>query len=123
MITEFALMPAIFDEGTHPDVADWRIWLNTLGHRMFPQPNLCPVMVTDLSGLWQASAQHALNGITDPRARGIAQQLFTRIGARLVRRTLPPGAARVAEETWWAQSSCAAAEVESIERVVASAHC
>lgn len=85
MIAEFALTPAIFDETSHPDPSDWRMWLTVLGHRMFPQPNLCPVMVTNLSGLWEARAQHAVMQIKDSRTRGIAQQLFTRI-MRLVRR-------------------------------------
>ncbi|MDY3561971.1 hypothetical protein R5W23_003402 [Gemmata sp. JC673] len=124
MIAEFALTPWVFDQTAHHNsTEDWRIWLSTLAHRMFPQRNLCPVLVTDLSGLWTEAARKFVDQISDHRAKGYAQRLFAQIGARLVRRQLAPGAVNPAREDWWAQAGCRASTVELIDRLIATAGC
>jgi hypothetical protein len=121
MLAEFALLPSIFDEKAHPDVAAWKEQLRELAHGMFPRNVGCPVVIADLQdGEWWNHARRIVERrpVGDSR-RSDMLRFLAKIKSVMVRR--PGHMKKLVNDLDWAREAIWHHESEPFERIVACA--
>lgn len=118
MLSEFALTPAIFDEGAHENKLDWLLQVKELGAGLFPRTGVCASLVADLyAGSWRHQASDAAKQIGDPRIAEHCKALLVQIDQILVQR---PAVAEWPEtDAAWATEAVGSNQVDPFDRIVA----
>lgn len=118
MLTEFALMPSIFEEDAHADKEAWRAQLRELIAAMFPRTSAWPILISDLcEGSWSSTIMPHVQGIQDHRAKKYCQDLLTNMQQMLVKRPMCRDWPHD-DDVAWCREAVATNAVEPIERIV-----
>jgi hypothetical protein len=118
MLAEFAILPSVFDEKVHPDVAAWTEQLRELGHEMFPRNAGWPVLVGDLQdGEWRNYAVQLVKSVSDHKARTLALELLTQIAKVSVRR--PGHLKKLVSHMDWADETIDSHQSAPFDRILA----
>lgn len=122
MLTEFALLPSVFDDTTQSNAADWQNHLRNLGVNLFPRERLSSVVVSNLEdGKWLQNASNQIARIKNQDARNLCQSLLQKLHAVLVNRPAnPANSAKPQTNADWVTIAEAANFTEPIDRIVSA---
>jgi hypothetical protein len=120
MLSEFALLPSVFDDTSHPDREAWREHLRELGRGLFPREAPEPAVVADMyGGAWTTAVLDCIRQISDHRAKKLCEDLLTQIKRISVCR--PPYANWPGDDIGWAKEALTGHRQEPFDRVVGAA--
>ena len=120
MLSEFAILPCVFDESSHCDTDAWRDQLRDLGRGLFPWGGPEPAVVADLyDGSWTTAVRDCLGHISDHRAKKLCQDLLTQMIRISVKR--PPYGRWPEDNLGWGKEALEGHRLEPFDRVVSAA--
>jgi hypothetical protein len=122
VLTEFALLPSVFDDTTQSNAADWQHHLRNLGVNLFPRERLSSVVVSNLEdGKWLQNAGKKIARIENQDARNLCQSLLQKINDVLVNRPAnPTTSAEPQTNADWVTIAEHANVTEPIDRIVSA---